>query len=453
MNNSGGRFHTVFDSLVLPYLDERGGFRSVEEAGRAVEAILIEFDGKGHFQELAAETLLKWEDELNSSEEYTRLDLSHIHKVTRPSYTLEEKATILLAIRDYVYVQRDRREESEQLGPPDEIYTFLMLDIERLTDVQLYSLGIKDWLREWIKKFSSKKQPDFEDQDTHPVHQLAEAIWDMIQKAGKWQSAARMSHEANNDFSQAPEAERKQLNQLMDNAGDKLGDAAKLALEKVEGTDEYVRKIKGTGDGQWSTALNRVLSEFHSEMYRQGDGFTKSVGERPYEAFLKCFHEEQRFLRSVDAMALVKSTGQQVHVTPTRTGSPLEYPVEEAAKDLAKTSKTLHENFEQIADFLDESSAQTDPKVKLRPCEVKAYRQYRQAVEVNGECLDDEAYEWVEEHNDNERLPALATWKRYIRKAREAYNQQKNTPRAGRPTGNSIVSSEETEYMGRLSDD
>ena len=192
------------------------------------------------------------------------------------------------------------------------------------------------------------------------VIELADAIWDMIQKAGKWQSAARMFHEANNGFSRAPEDERKRLHQRMYDARDKLGDAVRLALEKVDGTDEYVSKIKRTSTGQWSTELNLVLSEFHSEVYRQGDDFTKSEGERPYEAFLNCLREEQRFLRSVDARALAKATGQQVPVAPTRTDSPLEDPVEEVAKDLAKQSKAIHENIEQIANSLDESSAQTD---------------------------------------------------------------------------------------------
>ncbi len=92
-------------------------------------------------------------------------------------------------------------------------------------------------------------------------------------------------------------------------------------------------------------------------------------------------------------------------------------------------------------------------ELKLRPCEIKVYGQWRQAVEVIGDCTDDETYDWVEQHNDDEPLPSRATWKRYVRNARRAHGRQKNTPRAARETGRSIVRGDEIEYQGSTADD
>ncbi len=102
-----------------------------------------------------------------------------------------------------------------------------------------------------------------------------------------------------------------------------------------------------------------------------------------------------------------------------------------------------------VGSLVREEQKDEGPKdVHLRPCAKIAYGQLLSAEEELGECTDDEAYDWVEEHNDGDSLPARATWKRYVRDGRQAYSTQKNTPRAGRATGKSVVRGDQIEYQG-----
>ena len=89
----------------------------------------------------------------------------------------------------------------------------------------------------------------------------------------------------------------------------------------------------------------------------------------------------------------------------------------------------------------------------LRPCDRTAFVQYGRASESLGGCTDKEAYAWAKEHNDGAPLPTLESWVRYLRRARMVYGCQKNTPRAGRGAGRSIVQSKDVEYQGRDEDD
>jgi hypothetical protein len=87
------------------------------------------------------------------------------------------------------------------------------------------------------------------------------------------------------------------------------------------------------------------------------------------------------------------------------------------------------------------------PDANLSPSRMKAYQQYRWAVEQNAElngATDRKVYDWLAEHlDDGEQLPSFATWDRYVRKARAAENTRKNTPRRRRQTGRSIVRPDE----------
>jgi hypothetical protein len=84
----------------------------------------------------------------------------------------------------------------------------------------------------------------------------------------------------------------------------------------------------------------------------------------------------------------------------------------------------------------------------LSPSRKKAYQQYQSAVkkiaELDG-ATDRQVYDWLGEHCDDEdeKLPPFSTWSRYLRHARAYYGTSKNTRRAGRQTGRSIVGSDE----------
>jgi hypothetical protein len=90
----------------------------------------------------------------------------------------------------------------------------------------------------------------------------------------------------------------------------------------------------------------------------------------------------------------------------------------------------------------------TEPP-RLPPSHEKAYRQYKDATDKNPTQLngatDREVYEWLQKHAEDEKLPSLDSWARYLRNARRHYGDQKNTPRAGRPTGKSVVRKDEIE--------
>ena len=73
-----------------------------------------------------------------------------------------------------------------------------------------------------------------------------------------------------------------------------------------------------------------------------------------------------------------------------------------------------------------------------------ALKQWQQAVtrlreEGNDSPTDFQCHECFKESNDGEKLPEFETWQRYLRQARNYANDQKNTPRAGREHGRSMV--------------
>jgi len=79
----------------------------------------------------------------------------------------------------------------------------------------------------------------------------------------------------------------------------------------------------------------------------------------------------------------------------------------------------------------------------------RAYAQYLFAMkqyegEAGGQPTDRELYAWLKRRSE-ERLPAFETWVRYVRQARQALGEQKNSPRGGREHGWSIVSCHDIE--------
>jgi hypothetical protein len=98
---------------------------------------------------------------------------------------------------------------------------------------------------------------------------------------------------------------------------------------------------------------------------------------------------------------------------------------------------------------------------KLEPADLKAY--YTRAFAENklGSTTDPAAYKWLEEKGlPDERdspelakelagyeLPPFSTWVRSVREARRVLGEQKHRPRAGRPTGASIVRTREVEHQ------
>ena len=81
---------------------------------------------------------------------------------------------------------------------------------------------------------------------------------------------------------------------------------------------------------------------------------------------------------------------------------------------------------------------------KLKPCELKAYMQYKKAIEQNPKlcsAIDKEVYNWVKDNvlDEGEKLPSFATWQRQLRTVRKHNGDQKNESRIARPHGKSIV--------------
>jgi hypothetical protein len=106
-------------------------------------------------------------------------------------------------------------------------------------------------------------------------------------------------------------------------------------------------------------------------------------------------------------------------------------------------------------------SASEDAKAatlrQLEPVACKAYLAFGLAQEQAGRQLQDrEAYALLKELGlppaadryaelTDYQLPALETWARYLRIARQALGEQKHTRRAGRPSGNSIATPDQIE--------
>ena len=141
----------AFDSLVKPYLDGHGDFRSVERAGRAVEAVRIELDATKLLQTCARKTAAKWADEISHDETAEEKAQGRPFAFTTRVYTREEKFAILVGIRDHVYFELDGRGEKAMVGPMESTYCFLMDALGELNSTQLYAMRVKDWLRELIK--------------------------------------------------------------------------------------------------------------------------------------------------------------------------------------------------------------------------------------------------------------------------------------------------------------
>jgi len=109
---------------------------------------------------------------------------------------------------------------------------------------------------------------------------------------------------------------------------------------------------------------------------------------------------------------------------------------------------------EKAASAKGEQADDTAPSsVGLRPSAQKAYGQYSEAKTRNQSLdTDDEVYDWLSENKDDDNKPYKLprrrdTWKRYIRRARKHYGGQKNSSRAGRETGRSIVKGNEIEHQ------
>lgn len=87
----------------------------------------------------------------------------------------------------------------------------------------------------------------------------------------------------------------------------------------------------------------------------------------------------------------------------------------------------------------------------------RAYWSYQYAESKNGRPLKDrEAYDWLTEHGIEEKkgnrgeladyeLPVFDTWARQVRQARNILNDNKNSRRAGRATGKSLVAADQIE--------
>ena len=79
-----------------------------------------------------------------------------------------------------------------------------------------------------------------------------------------------------------------------------------------------------------------------------------------------------------------------------------------------------------------------------------AYQEYQQAEgklkKPSGQRPTDRAcYAWVKANVARSDLPGFETWSRYVRRARRNRREQKNTPRAGRQHGRSVVEAKDVD--------
>jgi hypothetical protein len=120
---------------------------------------------------------------------------------------------------------------------------------------------------------------------------------------------------------------------------------------------------------------------------------------------------------------------------------------------IAEAAPTASADFALVASVpppdTDAADAESVPEMnggrpKLRFTYERAYRQYQSAEEILGRCTDKEAYKLLKAEGGKD-LPALDTWRRYLRMARQHYGDQKHHPRGGR-TGRSIVTPDQIEY-------
>jgi hypothetical protein len=103
------------------------------------------------------------------------------------------------------------------------------------------------------------------------------------------------------------------------------------------------------------------------------------------------------------------------------------------------------------------AGANADPLAGLAPSRQKAYRLYLRAVEAAPHLQDateKDVYNWLSNHQDDgdDSLQPYETFTRYLRECRNKLGNQKRKPRGGRPTGRSIVRSNEIEYRGGKAD-
>ena len=96
---------------------------------------------------------------------------------------------------------------------------------------------------------------------------------------------------------------------------------------------------------------------------------------------------------------------------------------------------------------------------QLKPCASIAYASYEYAMNEGklSDPSDREVYDWLRKNagkwleDQGYTLPAFETWVRYVRTGRRAHGTQRNTLRAARPHGPSIVPIKQIEYQSSQS--
>ncbi|MCJ7544220.1 MAG: hypothetical protein MUP47_06590 [Phycisphaerae bacterium] len=149
-----------------------------------------------------------------------------------------------------------------------------------------------------------------------PPYRLAEALYAVVQRVEDWRSAV-------NTFYQLPRSEH--LYDKMDQAKRQLVAAVDAAIAAIPNVDRYVRVVRGSRPGQWSSALKLKLGEFKAAVFTQSDSLVRGKEGRILLEWRNCFHEEQRFLRSIDRSAF--------------DGQAVELPGVADNKDLGKTQR------------------------------------------------------------------------------------------------------------------
>jgi len=104
-----------------------------------------------------------------------------------------------------------------------------------------------------------------------------------------------------------------------------------------------------------------------------------------------------------------------------------------------------------LADVDGDLASQGERRSRLSREEQVAYSQHARAAEALAEAGEKptlaKCHEWLTTHGDNDPLHKFATWKRTLTRAKSRLGEQRNSPRAGREHGRSIVHADEVEWQ------
>jgi len=149
-------------------------------------------------------------------------------------------------------------------------------------------------------------------QPTFPPHRLAGTLWKIIEAAQEWEF--RVKKPEIDKYSMwdvrkgaLPKVDLEHLLDAADQAKKELLTAIDKAVESVAETDQYVRSVRGTRPGEWSSGLTLMLREFWATIQQESEGLigqkVRGAGDPRWKEYLEKIRDEARHLRTIDQTA------------------------------------------------------------------------------------------------------------------------------------------------------